>query len=166
MIHVFVLKAEPRTLSTLPLRDSRSPNAIFRETKTKQKKQNSVSLVQAQGLISTLTQDHRSQHLTYPPLPVSVTYPFSLLLKTKYLELWGHSSVSKVLDEQAQVDLRSNPQSTPKKLDTSARLLSQCQVVKEDPRGHWTANLAAVEDLKAQKETWSQKSRWIVTKET
>lgn len=38
MIHVFVLKAEPRTLSTLPLRDSRSPNTIFR--KQKQNKRN------------------------------------------------------------------------------------------------------------------------------
>lgn len=133
MSHVFVLKAEPRTLSSLPLRGSQSPNTIFRETKTNQKKQNSVSLVQAQGFISALTQGHRSQHLTYPPPPVSVTYPFSLLLKTKYLELWGHSSVSKVLDEQAQVDLRSNPQSTPKKLGTSARLSFQCQVVREDP---------------------------------
>lgn len=109
MIHVFVLKAEPRTLSTLPLRYSRAPNTIFRETKPKQKKQNPVSLIQAQGLIAVLTQDHRSQHLTYPALPVSITYPFSFLLKTKYLELWGHSSVSKVLDKQAQVDLRSTP---------------------------------------------------------
>lgn len=109
IIHVFVLKAEPRTLSTLPLRYSRAPNTIFRETKPKQKKQNPVSLIQAQSLIAALTQDHRSQHLTYPALPVSITYPFSFLLKTKYLELWGHSSVSKVLDKQGQVDLRSTP---------------------------------------------------------